>query len=474
MEKINRTKIVSTLGPASSKPKIISELIQAGVDVFRLNFSHGKREDKIKLIKKIRKESEKLNTVIAVMADLGGPKIRLGKLAEEFIFLEKGLKLTLFHGKESREKLSLPVNFPDLNAIIKNKDKIMLRDGSIVLEALSVEKDKVLAKVINEGEITSQAGVNLPTKEINLPAITNKDKKDLEAACKAGIDFVALSFVNQANDVLSLRKLIKDSGFNIPIISKIERAVALDNIDSIIDVSDGIMIARGDLGIEIPPEEVPIIQKELIVKVSRFGKPVIIATQMLESMVNNIYPTRAEASDIANAIFDGADAVMLSAETAIGKYPVKTVETMSKIAKRADESLPYRNLLKQRLKWAVSTTTEAISFSTCEMAQKLKADAIITSTQSGTTAKQVSKYRPKTPILAVCPSFKTVRQLKLTWGVTPLLVSESKNIDDMLDICVQTSLEHNLVKSGDLIIITAGVMVNVPGTTNLIKVHRIP
>ncbi len=234
------------------------------------------------------------------------------------------------------------------------------------------------------------------------------------------------------------------------------------------------MIARGDLGIEIPPEEVPIIQKDLIKKVTRFGKPVITATQMLESMIENISPTRAEASDVANAIFDGTDAIMLSAETAIGKYPVEAVKTMSKIARRTEEALPYKSLLKQRLRWSISTTTEAISFSTCEMAANLEADAIITSTQSGTTAKQVSKYRPHVPIYAVSPSLDTIRQLKLTWGVTPILVRKSKNIDDMLDICVHACLENKLLEKGNLVIITAGVMVNVPGTTNLIKVHRIP
>ncbi len=466
---MGKTKIVCTLGPSSSDEKILKKMISSGMNVARLNFSHGTHQEQKERIKKIKRLSQEMGKPIAIILDLQGPRIRLGNLKETF--LRKGSTVTLtFDKRPSKEKI--PLDF-DLSTEVKPGESLLLCDGLVELKVKKVKGKDIECLVISGGKISSHKGVNLPEVPLKTPALTLKDKEDLKFGLKHGVDFVALSFVRQAKDILELKDLIKKEGFDVPVVAKIEKKEALKNIDEIIEHSDGIMVARGDLGVEISTEKVPIIQKEIIAKTNEKGKPVITATQMLESMINSPKPTRAEASDVANAIFDGTDAVMLSGETAIGIDPVNVVKTMEKIIENTESYLDYEDILRKRGEWVEKNTSDAISFAACELAKKLKVKAIITATQSGYTARQVSKYRPQAPIIAITPNPQAYRQLLLSWGIIPLLVKPSRNIDEILVKAVKSAKEASLVKKGDQVIITAGVLANVPGTTNMIKVHQV-
>lgn len=459
---MNKTKIVCTIGPASSSPGKLKQLLKAGMNIARLNLAHGSADEHIEVINNIRNISEEQNTPCSIMADIPGPEIRF-----------EGLSQVQKVNTNEIIKLSLSKENSPLFKIIENNDQIIIGDGDILLTVKSVKKNEITAKVIDGGILKQNQRLNIRGKTINLPSLTKKDISNIEWAAKSGIDFFALSFVKDKQDILSLKKLLRTFDSNAEIIAKIETIDAVKNIDEIIENSDAMMIARGDLGICFSPEETPIIQKEVIKKVLRVGKPIITATQMLESMVYNSRPTRAEASDVANAIFDGTDAVMLSEETAIGQYPVETVKVMSRIAKRTEESLDNKSfLLMPEAEFKVSST-HAISFACVELAYTLKAKAIVTSTQSGTTARQVAKYKPNIPIIAITPNQGTYRRLLLSWGVIPILIKSSENIDEMFDRAVEVARGLKIAKKGDTLIITAGVKVNVPGTTNLIKVETI-
>ncbi|WP_308638689.1 pyruvate kinase [Paenibacillus silvisoli] len=471
---MRKTKIVCTIGPSSESLENTKKLINAGMNVARLNFSHGDFEEHGNRIKNIRQACAELGKTVAILLDTKGPEIRLGKLKEEPIELNQGETITLTTEEILGDKNRIPVTYSNLPADVEVGSTILIDDGLIGLTVEEVQGTEILCRIVNSGPIKSKKGVNVPGVHISLPGITEKDANDIVFGIEQGIDFIAASFVRKATDVLEIRELLEKHGAShIQIISKIENQQGVDNLDEILEVSDGLMVARGDLGVEIPAEEVPLVQKQMIQKCNRAGKPVITATQMLDSMQRNPRPTRAEASDVANAIFDGTDAIMLSGETAAGKYPVESVQTMSRIAVRAESALEYREIFAKQAKAQQTTVTEAISQAVANSALDLNAKAIITSTESGYTARMVSKYRPKSPIVAVTPVEQVMRRLALIWGVIPVLGTPAETTDEMFDIAVQGGINSGIVKLGDTVIITAGVPVGRSGSTNLIKIHTI-
>ena len=471
---MRKTKIVCTIGPASESLENTKKLILAGMNVARLNFSHGDFEEHGNRIKNIRIACEELGRTVAILLDTKGPEIRLGKLKEEPIDLNQGDAITLTTEEILGDRDRIPVTYANLPQDVQVGSTILIDDGLIGLTVEEVEGTEIKCRIVNSGQIKSKKGVNAPGVDISLPGITEKDAGDIVFGIEQGVDFIAASFVRRASDVLDIRELLeKHNASHIQIISKIENQQGVDNLDAILEVSDGLMVARGDLGVEIPAEEVPLVQKMMIRKSNLAGKPVITATQMLDSMQRNPRPTRAEASDVANAIFDGTDAIMLSGETAAGKYPVESVLTMSRIAERIESALNYREIFKKQATAQRSTVTEAISQSVTNSSLDLDVKAIVTSTESGYTARMISKYRPKAPIIAVTPVDQVMRRLALTWGVIPAKGVSAETTDQMFDIAVNGAMETGLIKLGDTVIITAGVPVGRSGTTNLIKVHHV-
>ncbi|ANA78911.1 pyruvate kinase [Paenibacillus vortex V453] len=472
---MRKTKIVCTIGPSSESLENTKKLIMAGMNVARLNFSHGDFEEHGNRIKNIRQACEELNKTVAILLDTKGPEIRTGKLEVEPIELVQDEYITLTTEEILGDKNRLSITYKELPQDVQVGSTILIDDGLIGLTVVEIEGTEIRCRIVNGGTIKSKKGVNVPGVAISLPGITEKDANDIIFGIEQGIDFIAASFVRKASDVLEIRELLKrHNGEHIQIISKIENQQGVDNLDEILEVSDGLMVARGDLGVEIPAEEVPLVQKRMIEKCNLAGKPVITATQMLDSMQRNPRPTRAEASDVANAIFDGTDAIMLSGETAAGKYPVESVLTMSRIAEKAESALNYREMfLKQRIAQDTSVT-EAISQSVAISALDLNAKAIISSTESGQTARMVSKYRPEAPIVAVTTQDRTMRRLALTWGVTPVKGEQASSTDEMFDYALQGGVKSGLVKEGDLVVITAGVPLGRSGSTNLLKVDQIP
>jgi pyruvate kinase len=471
---LRRSKIVCTIGPASDHPDMLKKMILAGMNVARLNFSHGTHEEHGRRAAAVRRAAAEVGANVAIMLDTKGPEIRIGHFKDEPVFLTGNATVTLTTDEIEGDSQRIPVTYKGLPGDVKEGDAILIADGLIKLEVLSITATEVMCRVVNGGKLTSQKGINLPGIKVNLPAVTQKDIQDITFGVEQGFDFIAASFIRRASDVLAIRQVLEELGSNINIISKIESRQAVNNLDEIISVSDGIMVARGDLGVEIPVEEVPLVQKDIIKRCNLLGKPVVTATQMLDSMINNPRPTRAEASDVANAIFDGTDAIMLSGETAAGKYPLESVVMMARIAERAETSLRYEDVLaKKSSPLPQHTVTDAISFATCSSAHYLGAAAIITTTASGHTAKMVAKYRPATPIIAVTPNEDVMRKLALTWGVKPLLTTHKNSTDEMMEVAVEAALRAGLVKGGDLIIFTAGVPAGVQGTTNLLRVHTI-
>ncbi|MEW5898548.1 MAG: pyruvate kinase [Bacillota bacterium] len=469
---MKRTKIVCTIGPASDNVEILVKMMQAGMNVARLNFSHGTREEHARRIELIREAAGKAGKNIALLLDTKGPEVRLGVL-EKPVHLQAKQKVVLTARPAAGDAGRLPVLFPDLPRKVSPGSVILLADGLIELKVLSVQDDEIECEVIHGGEVTSHKGVSIPDAEVDLPAVTDQDREDILFGVEHRLDFIAVSFVRRAADVLAVREILEEAAAGLDVIAKIESREGVNNLDEIIAVADGVMVARGDLGVDIPAEEVPLVQKMIIKKCNQAGKPVITATQMLESMIHNPRPSRAEASDVANAILDGTDAVMLSGETAVGRYPVEAVEVMARIAARAEASLPYAEILERQRRGPARTVTDAISHATCAAAQDLGAAAIITSTQTGYTAKMVSKYRPRAPIIAVTPEMKVLRKLALVWGVQPLLIAPIKDTDSMIAAAIEISLAAEMVKPGDLVVITAGVPVGMRGTTNLLKVHAV-
>jgi len=471
---MRNTKIVCTIGPATDKDDVLSRMLLAGANVLRLNFSHGSHEEhgnRITLIKKLREE---LGVPAPIMLDTKGPEIRLGEFAQGQVRLNEGQKYIITIDDCLGDEQKTSISHKGILHDVELGSRILIADGLVELEVKRVNDDNLECVVINAGEIGSRKGVNLPGRRVKLPAITSKDIEDIRFGVRNGIEFIAASFVRKAEDVLEIRKLLTEcGGKDVQIIAKIENREGLDNIDSILEVADGIMVARGDLGVEIPTEEVPLAQKMIISKCMLAGKPVITATQMLDSMIRNPRPTRAEANDVANAIYDGTDAVMLSGETAIGKYPLESMLTMARIAEKVDDSIEHEYYF-QRFKGARSaTTSNAISYAACSIAQGLRAAAILTATETGQSARMVSKHRPDPPILATTRCKLTYRQLALIWGVIPAMVEAMDTTDKMFEQSVKVALEKGLVKQDDLVVITAGVPIGVSGSTNLIKVEKI-
>ena len=473
LNNIKRTKIVCTMGPASDKEEILRELVKSGLNVCRFNFSHGSHEEhkgRMDLVKKVRQD---LGQPVAILLDTKGPEIRTGNFEAPEVLLEEGQKFTITMKDVVGNKEMCTVSYKGLANDVVSGDTILIDDGLVGLRVDEVNGDDIVCTVENSGIVKNHKGINVPGVKINLPALTEKDISDIEFGITQGIDFIAASFVRKASDVLAIREVLeKNNATHIQIISKIENQEGIDNIDSILEVSDGIMVARGDLGVEIPTEEIPIAQKMMIKKCNDLGKPVITATQMLDSMMRNPRPTRAEVTDVANAIYDGTDAIMLSGETAAGKYPVEAVKTMATIAKRTEETLKYNELLRNK-KVKDVTVTNAISYATCTTSIDLNAKAIITFTTSGHTARMVSKFRPQCPIIATTEDEGVIRRLALVWGVYPVKVSHVGNTDEVVANSIKSAKENNYLDNGDLVVITAGVPNGISGTTNLIKVHTI-
>ena len=470
---VKRTKIVCTLGPASEKEETLRELIKNGLNVCRMNFSHGSHEEhkgRIDLVKKVREE---LGQPTAILLDTKGPEIRTGQFDAPEVLLEEGQTFTITMKDVMGNKEMCTVSYKGLAKDVEPGNTILIDDGLVGLKVKEVNGDDIVCIVENSGIVKNHKGVNVPGVKVNLPAITEKDRSDIEFGIEQGIDFIAASFVRKVSDVLAIREILEENNAtDIKIISKIENQEGVDNLDEIIAVSDGIMVARGDLGVEIPTEEIPVVQKLMIKKCNEAGKPVITATQMLDSMMRNPRPTRAEVTDVANAIYDGTDAIMLSGETAAGKYPVEAVKIMATIAKRTEETINYNENLRDKA-LSAANVTDAISYATCTTAIDLNAKAILSATSSGHTARMVSKFRPQCPIVATTDNERVMRQLSLTWGVLPTISSNGKNTDEVIDNAINAGKEKNYLAEGDLVVITAGVPVATSGTTNLIKVETI-
>ena len=463
-----RTKIVATIGPATQSEEVITDLIKAGVTTFRLNFSHGDHKDHAERIKTIRKVSKKLDLNIGILQDLQGPKIRLGRFKDGPVKVVKGDKFSLTSNNVECTKTIANVTYDKLVQEVTTGKRILLDDGKIEMIVEKVDKVNNLleCEVTVGGVLSNNKGVNFPDVQLSVKALTDKDIEDLEFGLIAGVDWIALSFVRNPSDINEIKNLINKNGHSIPVVAKIEKFEAIDQIDSILPLCDGVMVARGDLGVEMPAEEVPLLQKELIRKANTLGIPIITATQMLDSMASNPRPTRAEVSDVANAILDGTDAVMLSNETAVGDYPVEAVETMATIARRIERDYPLKAIESN----LPSTIPNAISAAVSNIARQLDAGAIIPLTKSGSTARNVSKFRPPTPILATTTERSVARRLQLVWGVTPLLVKNDDRPAKTFSIAMQIAQEIGILKQGDLVVQTAGTLTGISGSTDLIKV----
>ncbi len=472
MNHFPKTKIVCTIGPACNSPSMIETLILAGMNVARLNFSHGTLQSHEDNIKNIRLVSAKLKKPVAIIQDLSGPKIRIGSLHKKSITLNANDIFTLTNKiLEGNEKI-VSVTYPLLSEYVFADDTILLCDGDIELKVIRKTDTDIICQVIVGGELTASKGINIPTRSLPIPSLTEKDKRDLEFGIEHDVDYVALSFVKNADDILLLRELIRQKNKDTPIIAKIEKHEALEHLEEIINAADAIMVARGDLGVETPLERIPLVQKKIIHIANSYCKPVITATQMLESMVNNYRPTRAEVTDVANAIFDGSDAVMLSEETARGRYPAESVRMLSKIAREVEPELIKKDRFESaRTPDSTITIPDAISTATCHVADDLDITAIITCTQTGSTARFVSKHRPKQIILAVTPSLTTYRRLALVWGIIPMLTESLQNTDDMMKKGIEAAKEAGYIKDGETIVMTGGVPVWKPGSTNILRVY---
>jgi len=465
-----KTKIVCTIGPASQHQHTLEAMIRQGMNVARLNFSHGTHADHAAVIERIRKGSAAIGKPVAILQDLCGPKIRVGEIEPPGIRLEPGDTLTLTSKPITGSQNRVSVSYPGLARDVTAGDEILLADGMMELEVVGTSETDIECRVIIGGVLTSHKGINLPSGSIRVSALTEKDKTDLAFGLSHDVDYVALSFVRTPEDIEEAKQIIAKAGKGTPVVAKIEKHEAVNNIDAIIGVADGIMVARGDLGVEIPLETVPAIQKELVRKTNAAGKPVIIATQMLRSMVDAPRPTRAEAADVANAVLDGTDALMLSEETATGNYPVKSVEYMTRIAENAESSYAYEKSFSMITDIQVS---ESVAHAACILADHLNAAAIVASTQSGFTAAQLSRFRPKSQIIALSPDAHTVRRLCLYWGCLSSEVTRADDVDAMLETAVQTARDIGHVKEGDLLVITAGHPLWQSGTTNMIKVREL-
>ena len=471
---MRKTKIVCTLGPASENEKVLAQMIKAGMNVARLNFSHGSHEEQLKRINLVKKLRRDLNTPIAIMLDTKGPEIRLGKFEDGKAVLSANETITLTTKDVLGNQKLASVSYQGIVDDVHRGSTIMLDDGLIELSVLDIVEDKIICKIVNGGNISDHKSVNLPGSKLTIPFLSEHDKEDLRFGIKNEVDFIAASFTRRGDDLREIRAFVDScGGEHIGIIAKIENAEGVSNINEIIHLSDGIMVARGDLGVEIPFEELPRLQKEFIKKAYRAGKRVITATQMLESMIVNPRPTRAEISDVANAIYDGTSAIMLSGETSIGMHPIEVVKTMASIAEKTEQDINYVKRFETESLIHQSTATNAISHATCTTAIDLGAAAILTVTKSGETARMISKYRPISPIIACTPNRKTYYQLALSWGVEPIMIEEVTSTDELFELATSTAVKEGYLENGDLVVITAGIPLGVSGTTNLLKIHLV-
>lgn len=466
---LRRTKIVATIGPATSHPEVLKALIQAGATTLRLNFSHGTHDDHHRSIRLIRQTAFELNQPVGILQDLQGPKIRLGRFENGSIYLDKGDSFTLTSEPMIGTQEMSCVTYEPLADEVPEGSTILLDDGRVemVVEKVDRIKRALHCRVVVGGTLSNNKGVNFPGVYLSIKALTDKDRQDLMFGLDQGVDWIALSFVRNPQDVLEIKELITSAGKQVPVVVKIEKHEAIEQMEAILSLSDGVMVARGDLGVELPAEDVPVLQKRLIATANRLGIPVITATQMLDSMVNSPRPTRAEISDVANAILDGTDAVMLSNETAVGKYPVAAVETMARIAVRIEQERIICNAAQQPKRSIPNAIAEAVG----QIAEQLQAEAIMTLTKSGATARNVSKFRPTTPILAVTPHVDVARRLQLVWGVKPLLVLDLPSTGQTFQAALNVAQEKHLLYEGDLVVMTAGTLQGISGSTDLIKVE---
>ena len=471
---MSRSKIVCTIGPASRTPEIIGKLIEAGMNVARLNFSHGTHEEHAENVRMIRETAERMGRSVAILQDLSGPKIRVGKFAEGQIHLKDDATFNLTTRDVAGCEKEVSVNYAKLPFELSVGDLLLLADGALELEVIECSDEDIGCRVIVGGILGSNKGINLPTSNTKIPCLTEKDKKDLVFGLEQDVDFVALSFVRAASDIHTVRELIHAHDLDTPVIAKIEKHEAIQHIDEIVEAADGLMVARGDLGIEIPFEQVPAVQKMVIAKANAAAKPVITATQMLGSMVHHPRPTRAEVTDVCNAVLDGTDAIMLSEETAIGDYPVRTVETMKKICTHAELHFPYE-MWTQRFDVGKSESIpEAVSHAACHLAENMDASAIVAFTQKGGSAHLLSKFRPHARILAVTPLLRSYRALSLLWGVVPIKIDPMQSAEQSVGLAASIAQESGRVNSGECYIITGGVPVGDSGTTNSITTAVLP
>ena len=469
---MRKTKIVCTMGPSTDKDDVLRQLMLEGMNVARCNFSHGSYEEHKKRMDRIKKFRKELGLPVAILLDTKGPEVRLKSFKDGKVVLEEGQLFTLTADEVEGTKEKVSVTYSRLYEDLEEGMKVLIDDGLIEMKVEKVDRNNIICRVINGGTISNNKGVNVPEVDLSMPYISDKDREDILFGISQDVDFIAASFVQKKEDILQLRKLLeKNGGEEIKIISKIENAQGVANIDDIIEVSDGIMVARGDMGVEIPYEEVPVIQKKIIKKAYRAGKQVITATQMLESMIKNPRPTRAETTDIANAVYDGTSAIMLSGETAAGAYPVEALKTMVRIAERTEEDVDYRKRFFEYDRKVNPDITDAICHATCTTAHDLNAKAIVTVTKSGRSGRMISRYRPECDIISCATTEKVCRQLALSWGVTPILIKEEKEVFDLFDKAIQAAVKADLLKKGDLTVITSGVPIGISGTTNMIKVQ---
>jgi pyruvate kinase len=467
---IRRTKIVATLGPASSSPELIRQLVLAGMDVARLNFSHGTHAEHAERIASLRQISNETGSPVTLLLDLQGPKIRVGQLPGGAVQLARGQEVVLRPAAGCRGAVDeIPLDYPHLAKEARPGLQVLLADGLLELETLAVEGDGVRCRVVEGGELKSRKGVNFPALKLQLPAMTEKDQQDVEFGLAQGVDWISLSFVRSAEDVRTLVNFIRERGSALPVIAKIEKPQALEHLDEIISVSQGIMVARGDLGVEVSPERVPLLQKRIIEHCNRAGRPVITATQMLESMINEARPTRAEASDVANAILDGTDAVMLSGETAAGKFPVQAVEMMARIAREVESHIEFKSYPAHG-----NTEAHAIAEAVTVLEKVVCPRAIVCLTASGYTAALVAAERPRSPVIAMTAQEKVFHELNLLWGIKPVLVNrQSESFEDLVALAETTLRERGLAAVGDRVLVLGGVPARQPRGTNFVKIHTL-
>lgn len=470
---MKKTKIICTVGPSTDDAELLQKMMLSGMDLARFNFSHGSHADHEKRLNLVRQAAAAAGKTIACIADTKGPEMRLGNFADGKVYLQEGAEFSLTTEEILGSEKIASVNYQGLPSEVSCGSRILLSDGLLSLEVTAIEGNIIHTKVIHGGELSSRKRVACPGIELQLPFLSEQDRADICFAARNGMDYIAASFVQKADDVLAIRKVLESVGSSMGIISKIENEAGVQHIEEIINVSDGIMVARGDLGVEIPYEVVPLVQKEIIAACNKAGKPVVTATQMLESMISSYRATRAEASDVANSIFDGTDAIMLSGETASGKYPLEAVQTMAKIAERTEASLDYAAIFRKKGINDRIHATDAISHATVQIAQELQADDILTITETGFTARMIAKYKPQADVIAVSRLPEKVRAMQLYWGVQPLLGPSSESTDEIIDLSLECALQHGVIKDGSCVVITAGVPVGMTGSTNLIKVVNV-